>query len=175
VLMGYLVGNRLPVRLFEYHDSTWVWPEDRDNYPRMQVNGLPLQNVWPAKEVILRVSVTFRVRPEQTNTVGLGDVIEIDLELPMPEWGIVRSERQVKDYARVFRDMLDKIAGSLPTGQRIHLFYAGPNSLGFCLGQQISENIHPPVIVWNYHQGYDWAIDLHRIYEEDLASCIVRP
>jgi hypothetical protein len=37
-------------------------------------------------------------------------------------------------------------------------------SLAFHLGQQISENIHPPVIVWNYRreQGYNWAIDLLR-------------
>jgi hypothetical protein len=40
------------------------------------------------------------------------------------------------------------------------LFYAGPVSLAFHLGQQISENIYPPVIVWNYRreQGYNWAV-----------------
>jgi hypothetical protein len=51
----------------------------------------------------------------------------------------------------------------------IHLFYAGPVSLAFHLGQQISENIHPPVIVWNYRreQGYNWAVDLLRACREE--------
>jgi hypothetical protein len=40
------------------------------------------------------------------------------------------------------------------------LFYAGPVSLAFHLDQQISEDINPPVIVWNYRreQGYNWAV-----------------
>ncbi|MEM9540756.1 MAG: SAVED domain-containing protein [Cyanobacteria bacterium P01_E01_bin.42] len=176
-LMGHLVSNRIPVQLFEQNSTdgniNWAWTDKGENFPELEDSGIPNHYSWPSKDVILRVSVTFPVRPEQTATVNLPDAIEIDLTIPKPEWGIVRSERQVREYGRKFRRVLDRISNNLSLGQKIHLFYAGPNSLGFHLGQQISENIHPPIIVWNYHKGYDWGIDLTAAYSGELS--IIRP
>ncbi len=175
--MGHLVSNRIPVQLFEQNSTdghiTWEWIDKGENFPELEVSGIPNYHSWPNKDVILRVSVTFPVQPKQTITANLPDAIEIDLTIPQPEWGIVRGERQVREYGRIFRRILDRISNNLSLGRRIHLFYAGPNSLGFHLGQQISENIHPPVIVWNYHKGYDWGIDLAAAYSGEFS--IIRP
>lgn len=173
VLMGHLVSNRVPVRLFDLSSSdgshNWAWANEGESFPAMEVYGIPNHHSWQAKDVILRVSVTYPVLPSQTATVNLPEAIEIDMTIPKPEWGIVRSERQVREYGRAFRRVLDLIAHNLPSRQRIHLFYAGPNALGFHLGQQISENIHPPVVVWNYHQGYDWGINLAAAYAGEAS------
>ena len=66
--------------------------------------------------------------------------------------------QQRADY--VIRATLDSLRTVMPACQRVHLFYAGPMALAFHLGQQISENIHPPVTVWNFSRGYEWGIDL---------------
>ncbi|MDQ3624877.1 MAG: SAVED domain-containing protein [Verrucomicrobiota bacterium] len=70
----------------------------------------------------------------------------------------------MREYAAAFREVLDRLAAQMLGCGRVHLFYAGPVSLAFHLGQQISENIHPPVAVWNYRreEGCDWAVDLLR-------------
>ncbi|MBD0347138.1 MAG: SAVED domain-containing protein, partial [Coleofasciculus sp. Co-bin14] len=176
VLIGHLVSGRLPVRLFDFQSiqdsDTWAWADEGQSFPPMEVNGLSSQHLWHGKDVVLRVSVTRPVLPPQTLAVAPPDAIEIDLTLPHPERGIVRSEKQTREYGRVFRQTLDTIAPNLSPGQRIHLFYAGPVTLAFHIGQQISENIHPPVTVWNYHQGYDWGIDLAAAYMGE--ECVVR-
>jgi nucleoside phosphorylase len=176
VLMGHLVSTRMPVRLFELSSNdgshSWAWPNEGESFPPMEVYGIPNYHSWQAKDVSLRVSVTYPVSPSQTSTI-LPEAIDIDMTIPKPEWGIVRSERQVREYGRAFRRVLDLITHNLPSGQRIHLFYAGPNTLGFHLGQQISENIHPSVVVWNYHRGYDWGIDLATAYAGEAS--IIRP
>jgi hypothetical protein len=88
-------------------------------------------------------------------------VLEIDVTVPRPERGVVKSEEQTRAYGREFRRVIDTIAQRAPACRRIHLFYAGPVSLAFHLGQQISANIHCPVTAWNYRRGvYEWGIDL---------------
>ena len=177
VLMGHLVSDRVPVRLFDFHPSpgsnTWAWADDGLNFPEMQIYGLPNQHSWQAKDIVLRVSVTYRISPDQIHIVTPPGSIEIDLALPNPERNIVRNEKQTREYAKIFRQVLDLIAQNLPPDQRVHLFYAGPVALAFHLGQQISENIHPPVIAWNFHRRYDWAIDLAAAYTGEY--CVVRP
>lgn len=177
VLIGHLVSNRVPVQLFDLfgNDSrSWAWPDEGESFPKMEVYGVPNRHSWQAKDVILRVSVTYPVLSSRTTTANLPEAIEIDMTIPNPEWGIVRSEQQVREYGREFRRVLDLIAHNLSPRQRIHLFYAGPNALGFHLGQQISENIHPPVVVWNHHQPvYDWAIDIAAACVGE--ECVVRP
>ena len=177
VLIGHLVSDRVPVRLFDFHpspgSSSWAWADDGQNFPAMRTYGLPNQNLWQVKDVVLRVSVTYQVSSAQTRIVTPLDAIEIDLTLPNPERSIVRSEKQTREYGRIFRQTLDWIVENLPSNQRIHLFYAGPVALAFHLGQQISENIHPPVIVWNFHRRYDWAIDLAAAYKDE--DCMIRP
>jgi hypothetical protein len=85
----------------------------------------------------------------------------VDLTVPDPKRGLVRSEEQIREYGRTLRHVLDVITERCPAIKCIHIFYAGPVSLAFHLGQQISRNIHPPVIVWNFRQGqYEWGIDL---------------
>ena len=88
-------------------------------------------------------------------------MLELDLTVPSPERGIVKSEEQTRAYGREFRRVIDKLAQQAPLCLRFHLFYAGPVSLAFHLGQQISANIHPPVTAWNFRRGnYEWGVDL---------------
>jgi hypothetical protein len=88
----------------------------------------------------------------------------------LPAWlawnaGVLqRTAGRDSDYRAHSKSRLDTVAARMSGCRCIHLFYAGPVSLAFHLGQQISENIHPPVIVWNYRreEGYNWAIALLR-------------
>src|SRR5260370_14613039 len=89
-----------------------------------------------------------------------GAALEVDLSVLDPERGIVRSEEQVREYGRTLRRMLDLITQRYPFVQRVHIFYAWPVALAFHRGQQISENIHPAVTVWNFRQEYGWGLNL---------------
>jgi predicted MPP superfamily phosphohydrolase len=177
-LTGHLVSDRVHVRLFDFHptssnSNSWAWTDDGQHFPLLEVHGLPIEQRWQKKDVVLRISVSYLVSPDWTTIVAPSEAIEIDLKVPSPQRSIVRSEQQTREYGKVFRRILDTIKNNLSPGQKIHLFYAGPVALAFHLGQQISENIHPPIIVWNYKQGYDWGINLTEAYNPRQAT--IRP
>ena len=174
-LAGYVIGDRQPVKLFDYHPDleTWSWPEDLDIDPPLQVTGLPTARAATAGEVVVRVSVTFQVASDATAVVVPHPIAAIDLAVPEPRRNLIRSEAQTREYGRVFRQALDQIVRVLPNTTRVHVFYSGPVALAFRMGQQVSENIHPPVTVWNYGRGYDWGIDLESVSRGDGE--IVRP
>ncbi len=163
-LIGHLVTDRQPVRLFDFHPGpgleTWAWPGMQEDIPPLEVRGVPEQPSRRKGVAVVRISISYTVTAAQTRSVFQQPALEVDLSVPNPERGVVRSEEQVREYGRTFRQVLDLIAQRCPAVQQIHIFYAGPVALAFHVGQQISENIHPAVTVWNFRQEYGWGIDL---------------
>ena len=176
-LVGHLVTDRQPVRLFDFHPGpgleTWAWPGMQGAIPPLEVRGAPERPSRRKGVAVVRISISYRVTAAQTRAVFPHAALEADLSVPDPERGVVRSEEQVREYGRAFRRVLDLIAQRYPGVQRIHIFYAGPVALAFHLGQQISENIHPAVTVWNFRQEYGWGIDLAAASLGE--PCVVRP
>src|SRR6266852_4661081 len=176
-LVGHLVSDRQPVRVFDFHPGpgleTWAWPGLQGMIPPLEVHGAPERPSRRKGVAVVRISVSYTVTAAQTRAVFPRAALEVDLSVPGPERGVVRSEEQVREYGRMFRWVLDLIAQRCPSVQRIHIFYAGPVALAFHLGQQISENIHPAVTVWNFRQEYGWGIDLAAASLGEL--CVVRP
>jgi nucleoside phosphorylase len=178
-LLGFLFTDRQPVGFFDYHPTvappSWNWPLSEDSsYPDLEIVGevptIPLKH----GDIVLRVSVSYPVRSESTRAVVADPVLEIDLQVPQSERGVVKSERQVLAYGAAFRKLLDRVASVvIDPRARVHVFYAGPVSLAFHIGQLISASIHPPVVVWNYSRQYDWAIDLGAAATGEIR--IVRP
>lgn len=166
VLIGHLVTDRQRVRMFDFHPDvatgTWRWPAAEEaSFPELEVSGLPSRRANREGEAVVTMSVSYAVDRAQLRGVVGDPLATVDMKLPRPERGVVKSEAQTRAYGRAFRRVIDGIAQCLPMCRRVHLFYAGPVSLAFHLGQQISANIHPAVTVWNYRRGaYEWGIDL---------------
>jgi hypothetical protein len=179
-LIGHLIPAPQPVRLFDIHPhpdptlETWSWPGAGDSFPPLEVRGIPRRKNVTKSVVAIGVSVSFTVAPWQIHTVGLHNALIVELKVPHPKRGIVRSEEQVREYGRIFRSVLDLIVERCPATKCIHVFYAGPMALAFHSAQQIAGDVHPPVVAWNFlPPRYDWGIDL------TAASfgnpCIVHP
>lgn len=176
-LIGHLVSDRQPVRLFDFHPSpgsnSWAWPEKTTSIPQLQVREHLTVGPPQLDEAVIRISVSYPVSPEQTEAIIKGSVASFDLTVLNPERSLVQSEEQTWAYGQVFRQVIDRISQGTKLVKRIHIFYAGPVALAFHLGQQISENIHPPVVVWNYRYGYEWGINLAAAATGE--DCIVYP
>ena len=166
VLAGHLVADRQRVKMFDFHPNvgsgTWAWPGDgNEEFPAMEVRGLPKRRVNRPGDAIVMMSVSYQVNAAQAHAAVRAPQLEVEVKLPRPERGIVKSEEQTRAYGREFRHVIDTIAQQMPMCRRVHVFYAGPVSLAFHLGQQVSANIHPPVTAWNFRRGaYEWGIDL---------------
>jgi nucleoside phosphorylase len=165
MLAGYLVTDRQPVRLFDYHPSlpvpTWQWPDTLDTQIPLVCRSSPAAPAPGTNVAVIRVSVSYAVTAVQTAAVIAFPRTEVDLSVPDPQRGIVTSEAQVRRCGAEFRRELDRLTRFAPELERVHLFYSGPVALAFHIGQQISANIHPPVTVWNFRRGiYEWGLDL---------------
>ena len=101
--------------------------------------------------------ISYPIHAADTDALKLEPKLVIELAHPAIGRSVIRSEEQVIEYGRVFRETLDLIRNKMPACRRVHLFYAGPMALAFHIGQQISENIHPPVVVWNFSRAYEWG------------------
>jgi len=178
MLAGHLVSDRQPVALFDFHptvSNTWEWPEDAGAaFPELRVLGADTLTASDS-EVVLTVSTSYAANGDAARRVAAAGTPVIDLTVDRPERGIVRSEAQVLAYGRELRCALDLVAARSPTCRTIHLCYAGPMALAFHAGQLISENIHPPIVAWNYRQpeGYEWGINLSAARRR--LQCILRP
>lgn len=175
VLAGHLVTDRRRVRLYDFHptEMSWEWPAPGGEIPPLACKGMPNREIKKVGDAVVRVSLSYQVQPNHTAGLGIDAAVNIDLSVPLPSRNIIRSEDQTRQYGRVFREALDVLSRRMPRCHRVHLFYAGPMALAFHIGQQISENIHPAVVVWNYSRGYDWAIDFAKAVAGE--PCVVRP
>lgn len=173
VLAGHVVTARRRVRLFDFHERNWAWPGTPQGFPELRRPDLPKRPVKEPGVAVIRMAVSYPITNLETDALGLDARLVIDLSLDVPARFVVKSEEQVLDYGRRFRETLDWLRTVMPDCERVHLFYAGPMALAFHLGQQISENIHPPVTVWNYSRGYEWGLDLAAAVTGEL--CVVGP
>jgi nucleoside phosphorylase len=173
VLAGHIVSARRHVRLFDFHEHDWSWPGTPDGFPKLVRSDLPKRPIKEPGEAIIRMAISYPVTRTDTDSLGLGAHLEIDVALTEPARFVVKSEDQIREYGRVFRTTLDQLRVVMPGCRRVHIFYAGPMALAFHFGQMISENIHPPVTVWNYSRAYEWGIDLAAAVTGE--PCVVRP
>jgi nucleoside phosphorylase len=171
-LAGFLLSDRLPIQLFDFHPDefvpSWAWPkDDAESFPALDVN-LTDSRKDPVASV--RISISYSVLREQVRSVS-ADAIDIQAQIDSPIRGVVKSMRQANAYSKRIRALLDSLVSQ--GLEQIHLFYAGPVSVAFRIGQVISASIHPRVLVWNFNQRYDWAIDLHAVKRGDISRAVV--
>lgn len=174
ILAGHIVTDRRKVSLYDFHPdaSNWVWPGTPDGFLSLKRTGMPKRVIKDAADVMVRIPISYPINKSDTDVLKLKPRLTIDLEYPEVGRNVVRSEDQVREYGRNVRETLDLIRKWMPACRRIHLFYAGPMALAFHIGQQISENIHPPVVVWNFSRKYEWGIDLAAAMSGE--PCVVR-
>ncbi|WP_206862138.1 SAVED domain-containing protein [Lysobacter changpingensis] len=116
-----------------------------------------------ATSAVVRVSVSYTIEEDSVRqALPDGNYIEAHISIAQPRIDSVTAYSQVDEIAREFRNVIDRIRDALSPRAEVHLFYAGPVSLGVSLGRQVSHNIHNSTLVYNYQRQalppYAWAI-----------------
>ena len=146
VLAGHIVTDRRHVRLYDFQPEagSWAWPGTADGFPPLNRSGLPKRAVREAGDAVIRMSVSYAVNAADTEGLELGARLQIDLSVPNPVRGVVRSEAQVREYGRVFRETLDQLRqgdARLPPGPSVLCRAHGPGIP--CRSADFRK--HPPV------------------------------
>jgi len=80
------------------------------------------------------------------------------------------------DQQALAKEFYDKLAGlrkTYPELKGVHLFIAAQASFVFCLGQQYSSTVHPPISVYSF-QGtknrYDWRLKIECLTKVEILN-----
>ena len=163
---GYELSSTAHLHLFEHDSKRGEWAELDPTGTPLGVYAVEVSNPPTALDVAIRISVSFAVQREDIVSCLSTPFIDLHIAIPTPRRGAVHSYDQVRDVASRFRGLLDAATNRIQRDGIIHIFYAGPVPLAFCLGQQISRSIHRTVKVYNYTAEqvpcYSWNIAINR-------------
>jgi nucleoside phosphorylase len=175
--MGYET-NRREVQVFATNRRSGQWIKLSDKatkYPKIFIKNLPAGIQTDITEIVIKMSVSYPVFNTQVEPViDLSLIPVLDLGLLEPELDIIKSEEQLDSYALAFQQTLADIHNSFPNIKKIHLFFAGPPTLAFRCGQQISKTVDPDIIVYNFSikdtPNYGWGLNIQREEVIDLRK-----
>jgi hypothetical protein len=155
--LGIVLSDRVEVEYFQFdrERKTWRWPDSAaDADLDIQVKGAPAKKVNKTGDVVIRVSLSATIAPEDTRAVAPG-VLEIDMSVKKPDVMWLRSREQLAVLGTKFREVLRSIRDHVPGCQRIHLFYAGPTGGAVIIGQQVNPRMNPPVETYEYSRQWN--------------------
>jgi hypothetical protein len=173
-LAGYTLSNRRAILLFENdrYRRSWDLLQRTGATPQLQLSGLPADIERRQGDVVVRISISYRVTEDAVSEVIPEPLASIELGLDQPQLDAVTSEAQLWAYTRAFRTKMDQIHHYLPRATGIHIFYAGPPALAFAYGQHVSKTIHPRLVIYNFfgrdQPRYSWGFDFMNQIDSDL-------
>lgn len=161
-LTGVLLDDEGSIRIMDWdrHSNRWRSLDAEDDGARFQIDGLEeIQS--GASEVALVVSVSY--------TVGLNEVRQLVSNIPVVSMTLETrntdnhwSEEKQQALGQQFLDTVIAVTGA--GANRIHLFLACQNSVGFRFGRLYDKKNLPPVTVYQYEHGssppFPWGITM---------------
>jgi hypothetical protein len=165
LLAGCSLSTFPQVTLFELHRETGTWRELQAGAgPDLDVAVLRTADPSSPIVCVVRIAVSYAVQPADVAEVIGGPYREYSISIGKPGIDKVTHYGQVEAICSAFRKVLDEIHDELPRNLVVHVFYAGPVSVGFTLGRRISRTIHSPVIAYNYtastKPAYAWGVEV---------------
>ncbi len=157
VQLGYVLGDRARVALFQYDRDRGTWRWDETAPP---AGPLSIDTAGAGEEAVIRVSLSAAIRPADGVRAG----VEIDIRVPVPSTRWLRRPEQLPELARVYEQALTEIRER--GCRRVHLLYAGPAPGAVQFGRSYNPRMNPPLHVYDYRRQaspcYEPALVLNR-------------
>lgn len=155
--LGYAIGNKLPVQTYQHFRDTedWKWRDGGEGYTVEFPDACS-----GCSDVNLFVSISGRIDKNLVNT----DVPIYTISANTPGFSFLQSWEQVKEFRRLYRDVLDKIREDNGESVVIHLYAATPNPINFEIGKGIMRNLDPTIILYDKTENetkYKEVMHLH--------------
>lgn len=76
--------------------------------------------------------------------------LNITVDNPSEDW--LKSETQVVELGKSFREILTNLRKNAPNLKKIHLFYAGPTAGAIAIGRQINTRMTPTMQLYEFER-----------------------
>lgn len=159
IALGAHIGAERAVTYHDHNRDTgcWSWSTDTQTV-RIQASGLePLQTTVNARgAAVVRVAISEAIPDADIRAiVGEETLAEISITHAggvAPTYGIIKSDADVAAVRRAFRDAYALLRKARPNIDVVHLFVAGPPSVCFAVGQELSLLNAPPVQTYRHRK-----------------------
>lgn len=159
--------QRQQVNLYELNRFRGQWVPFKEGGEPLRLKEIFLANEEAAKrdkEVVLVIEISSQILNQDVQAVIHSDFCFISLGLEEPRPDAISSISHVWQFSERFRKIINRVKSEFPEVETIHLFYSGPVSLAFSIGQQITKTNDPKFVVYNYSvkddPHYGWSIEL---------------
>jgi SMODS-associated and fused to various effectors sensor domain len=151
--LGHLVGDARSVRIMNVQQGVATRWRSNDQIPAdfSYTVRRPKNSHHPAQHVIVVLSLSGTVESQQYCLAVPADAPVYEVSNPEKyrhtDWLI--AERQLKDFSKLYRDLLSEIQTVYGQQTIIHLMPAAPTPIVFEVGRQYRPNHHPEMLIYN--------------------------
>jgi hypothetical protein len=174
VQLGFLSGTwaRKSAHLFHHRNKDWRWPDPDDQGPTnlVKVSGLPNDKSLAEGDIVVRVSTSHLVEPEQVRDVISRPLADVEIRLENLGEDAVSSPAALERIADEWKRVLDGLHEKFPNARAIHLFASVQVAVAFMLGARINPRIHAPVQTYQYESRQDPRHYPALLIEEEIAA-----
>ena len=121
--------------------------------------------------LIVRVAASFPIGLDEVREIVPDPFDDALVTVSSPARDIVTHYAQADAIAEKVFKAIDTGRQRIPSGT-VHLFFAGPMSVGFSIGRRLSPSIHPEVIAYNYSSQtrpkYLWGLRVNALHAPEL-------
>ena len=179
-LAGCSVSTFPEMAFFELDRVRNRWRElATGDHPDLGLTVDTLARPANAAAVVVRIAVSYEIPRADVADVVTGPFEDIRIAIAKPQIDAITHYAQLEIIAAAFRGVLDDLHARVDKAQAVHVFYAGPVSLGFSIGRRISRTIHHRVIVYNYtartNPRYAWGVEVNGGSGAAPEAVVVRP
>jgi uncharacterized caspase-like protein len=166
--VGYAVSTWPKVILLELDRNINCWYELAINEsPKLDLSVSTISRPANAVAIAIRIAISFDISKNDVDDVVPQPYEDIQIQIGKRRIDAITHYGQVNEVCNAFREVLDDLHARVDKSLIVHVFYAGPVSLGFSLGRRISRTIHHQVIVYNYtvHTSprYGWGAKINSV------------
>jgi hypothetical protein len=176
VQLGFLCGTwaKKTGYLFHHRNKDWKWSDPDDERPQnpVKVSGLPNDKSLAEGEIVVRVSTSHLVDPEQVRDVISRPLADVEIRLETLGEDAVTSPAALERIANEWNHVLDLLQEKLPNARTIHLFASVQVAVAFMLGARINPRIHPPIQTYQYESRQEPKHYPALLIEEDVATTV---
>jgi hypothetical protein len=173
-LAGFQLGDKFKPDFFEWNQNMALWEKITDNdsdYPKLSLH--PNQDIGQSHvdgDIVIKIGITYPIDDCDLAALNKPFIKTFYLKIEKPERNAIKSARQLQEYKKTFRELLDAINQNYLGVKNIHIFYSGQTSVAFMLGSALSERMDANIYVYNHNRNadvrYAWSIKMFKKYKE---------
>lgn len=152
--LGYRVQGCLRIDVYQRHHirQEWDWDPDEPHVTGslLEPLNLPRHGSTDQGPLVIRVSTSSRIAPQETAEIVPRSLAEIDIALVSPHRDALETKGALGAVVREFDRGLARAKDLFPNHTTIHLFAAIPVGLAFKLGSVLNTNMFPDVVTYQY-------------------------